>query len=146
MWQFITDHDGDIITLTLRSDALLEVWRVHMDRYKAAMLIETLNMAGGQSVWINGYTVGVVGNSPGGCLIMVDNGTYVVHKIVLSNGQKQDLISTIQIHIHASELDTRPKDILPPLDDTIAGPWSPEQEKNGRDDLDDTDNADWWKK
>ena len=149
MWQFVTDHNGDVITLILRSDALLEVWRVNMDRPKASMLVDALNKGSGQPLWIESYNVNVVGEGLGGCLLLVDNGTYMVHKILLSRGQRQDLASTIQIHIRASELDTRPKDYLhPPLDDTLPGAWTPEKEKEkyGFDGPDESDSADYWKK
>lgn len=150
MWQFITDHTGDVITLTLRSDALLEVWRVNMDRYKAGLLADIIdNGSGGTtSLWVGGYTVSIVGEGLGGCIIMVDNGTYMIHKIVLSKGQRQDLASTLRIHIRASELDTRPKDTLPPLDDSLPGQWTPAKEKEayGLDGPEDTDPADFWKK
>jgi hypothetical protein len=121
-----------------------------MDRYKAGLLADIIdNGSGGTtSLWVGGYTVSIVGESLGGCIIMVDNGTYMVHKIVLSKGQRQDLASTLRIHIRASELDTRPKDILPPLDDVLPGQWTPEKEKReyGLDRRDETDDADWWKK
>lgn len=148
MWQFVTDHKGDIISLTLRNSDELEVWWVHMDRLKANTLAEALNKGSGQPIWIEGYNVNVIGEEQGGCLLLLDNGVYMAHKIVLSRGQRQDLASTIQIHIRASELDTRPKDTLTPLDDLLPGSWSPEKEKEayGFDGHDEKDDADWWKK
>jgi hypothetical protein len=148
MWQFITDHDKDVITLTLRKEDELAIWRVHMDRSKAGNLADAVLNGNDMPLWIEGYHICVVGAEMGGCIMLVDNGVYMAHKIRLSRGQRQDLSSTLQMHIRASELDTRPKDVLPPLDDRLPGQWTPEKEKDkygGFDGPDEKDPADWWR-
>ena len=119
-----------------------------MDRSLAGQLAQAVLEESTTPIWIEGYNICVVGADMGACIMMVDNGSYMAHKILLSRGQRQDLASTLKIHIRASELDTRPKDILPPLDDTLPGQWTPEKEKEayGFDVPDDHDPADFWKK
>jgi hypothetical protein len=151
--QFITDHDGDIIWLTLRQDEDLMLWRVHMDRALASKFAEAIANGNTTPLWIpegsEPYNVCVIGNSMGGCVIMVDNGSMLIHKILLSKSQREDLATVLQIHIRASELDTRPKDVLPPMDDQLPSGnpnWTPEKEKQEYDGFDEKDSADWWKK
>ena len=154
MWQFVTDHDGDIVWLTLRKDEDLLIWRVHMDRALATRVADAISKGNITPIWIpcaqdgRHYNLSVVGSEMGGCIIMIDDGNYMVHKVVLTRGQRQDLASTLQIHIRASELDTRPKDVLPPLDESNPGQWSLENERSeyGLNNPDENDPADFWKK
>lgn len=147
--RFETGHVGDNIILSLIDDYNLIIWQGSFERFKAETLVDLLSKFNpSQVVYVQEYSLSVEYEGNSVVLRIGDGSPYLKFKVLLSAGQVLDLISTIRINIHASEQEGRPKDILPPLDDTI-GHWTPEKEKEhfGLDGPDDEDDpADRWKK
>lgn len=147
--RFETGHIGDEILLTLIDDEGVPLWQGIFERFKAQALVDMLASVNPHEViYVQYSTMYVMTEGTYTCLCIGGSGPFLQFKVALSAAQVVDLASTIRMHIIASEQETRPKDILPPMDDTI-GHWTPEKEKehfgpDGPDD--DHDPADDWKK
>jgi len=150
-YHFLTEHEGDKIILSLLDEGSNILWYAEMDRVIASKLIDCLNSGYMYHpvLFIGGFSIAVIGENFGACLLMISNDSVMLFKVLLSKTERHDLATTIRLHVIMSEEETRPKDVLPPPDDRSTG-WSPEKERDkygGIDDRDDeVDSADWWKK
>ena len=146
---FETDYSGDIIKLTLKDEYNLIFFHFEFDRIQATDLVNLLNEDKPSGfVYAQKWTIRISKDSRGTVFTINDYTPFSRCEVLLSPDQTQDLASTLQMHIIASENETRPKDVLPPLDDAMNNPnWTPEKEKEAfGEGMDDSDNADWWKK
>lgn len=148
--RFESSHEGDVITLTLFDESNSDIWSIELDRNKTNSFISMLFQESDcRILYADGYSITIIKDGKLGTILMIGDGSpYLKFKVILSNEQVKDLASTLRMHSIASEEETRPKDPLPPLDDALSGPWTPEREKQmfGEHEDDEDDPSENWKK
>lgn len=146
--RFVTSHYKSLIKLSLFDNSNLIVWHTEFERFQAEAFVDMLlNGSNGGTLHSGTYRIIVLAEGFTRVVLIDDGGPYLLFKILLTDGQFEDLASTIQMHIIASESETRPKDDVPALDDTLNSGWTPEKEKEAfGDGMDEDNSADWWKK
>ena len=154
-YRFVTSHYKSLIKLSLFDASDLIIWHTEFERFQAQAFVDMLlGGSNGRTLFSGTYRIIVLAEGFSRIVLIDAGGPYLLFKILLSDGQFEDLASTIQMHVIASEEETRPKDVLPPLDDTLNSGWTPEKEKecfgdgelSGPEDSDDDiADADWWK-
>lgn len=147
-YRFETSHNAETVGVTLFDGANCIVWHADFERFQAQVLANLLREGlGPQTAYSDRYSVNV-GAGPGdSVLVMIgDDGPYLRFKVLLTPAQAQDMASTIQMHVIASEYEGRPKDEAP-MDDVLPRGWAPEGEAGGfgRDEEDD-DPSERWKR
>lgn len=147
--RFETGHSENEIYLTLKDDFGIILWQGIFDRFIAQDLVDLLTRFNpSRVIYVQHYKLYLMSEGTYTCICIGGSGPFLDFKVALSAAQVVDLASTLKMAILASEQETRPKDIIPPLDDTI-GHWTPEKEREhfGLDHPDDEDDpADRWKK
>ena len=145
---FVTSHYENLVELSLFSASNEMVWQAKFERFQAEIFVDMLLNGSNGSRLHSGYCYIEVLAKGFTRLIQIGDGSpFLLFEIELKDGQFEDLASTVQMHVIAAEEESRPKDILPPMDDTINQGWTPEKEKEAfGDGMDDDNSADWWKK
>lgn len=126
MFRFVTSHSGTFIELLLVDERNLELFRVSFLVSQARSFSKMLSGHATGSVECGRTTLGVICYEEGVQVLIDNGGPYLDFKVALTHSQAADLVSTINMHVHAVETG----------DDAGDGPPSTGEEK---------DPADWWK-
>ena len=146
---FVTSHYKSLIGLSLFDANSIRVWYAKFERFQAEAFVDMLlGGSNGSRLHFGNYHVEVLAHGFTRLVQIGDDSPFLLFEVELRDGEFEDLASTIQMHIIASESETRPKDELPALDDTMNQNWTPEKEKEAfGGEMDDRDDpADYWKK
>lgn len=146
---FVTSHYKSLIELSLFDASDKLVWHTKFERFQAEAFVDMLLNGSNGNRLHSGYCYLSVLADGGTRVVQIgDQSPFLLFKVELRNGEHEDLASTIQMHIIDSEFETREKDDIPALDDTMNQGWTPEKEREAfGGEIDDKDDpADFWKK